>query len=176
MGKKLIFTRNIKIFTCPAAGGTRKYERTSAIFEPCLIRVQTVFKNYQQTTLFLYTVNPLYNDSVGPPIILFDVRLNFCCNEFNFKLKLTVVLLCKYLRRCKEICCIKSVIVKRVDCTTLLPNFYPIKFFIRVEKGVDPDQMVIHQKPADLYLQFFLRINQGSVGHGLGVNFEVNKR
>ena len=35
MGKKLIFTRSIKIFTCPAAQGTRKYERTSAIFEPC---------------------------------------------------------------------------------------------------------------------------------------------
>ena len=32
-GKKLIYTRNIKIFTCPAARGTRKYERTSAIFE-----------------------------------------------------------------------------------------------------------------------------------------------
>ena len=36
MGKKLIFTRNIKIFNCPAAWGTRKYERTSAIFEPWL--------------------------------------------------------------------------------------------------------------------------------------------
>ena len=35
MGKKLNFTRNIKIFTCPATWGTRKYERTSAIFEPC---------------------------------------------------------------------------------------------------------------------------------------------
>ena len=35
MGKNLIFTRSIKIFTCPAAQGTRKYERTSAIFEPC---------------------------------------------------------------------------------------------------------------------------------------------
>ena len=27
MGKKNIFTRNIKIFTCAAAWGTRKYER-----------------------------------------------------------------------------------------------------------------------------------------------------
>ena len=35
MGKKLIYTRNIKIFTCPAARGTRKYERTSAIFKAC---------------------------------------------------------------------------------------------------------------------------------------------
>ena len=35
MGKNLIFTRSINIFTCPAAQGTRKYERTSAIFEPC---------------------------------------------------------------------------------------------------------------------------------------------
>ena len=34
MVKNLIFTRNIKIFTCPAAWGTRKYERASAIFEP----------------------------------------------------------------------------------------------------------------------------------------------
>ena len=34
MGKKLIFTTNIKIFTCPAVQGTRKYERTSSIFEP----------------------------------------------------------------------------------------------------------------------------------------------
>ena len=34
IGKKLIFTRNIKIFTCPVAWDTRKYERTSAIFEP----------------------------------------------------------------------------------------------------------------------------------------------
>ena len=33
MGKKLIYTRNIQIFTCPAAWGTRKYKRTSAIFE-----------------------------------------------------------------------------------------------------------------------------------------------
>ena len=32
MGKKIIYARNIKIFTCPAARGTRKYERTSAIF------------------------------------------------------------------------------------------------------------------------------------------------
>ena len=35
MGKKLIYTRNIKMFTCHAARGTRKYERTSAIFEAC---------------------------------------------------------------------------------------------------------------------------------------------
>ena len=35
MGKHLIYTRNIKIFTCPPAWGTRKYERTSAIFEAC---------------------------------------------------------------------------------------------------------------------------------------------
>ena len=34
-GKNLIFSRNIKIFTCPAASDTRKYERTSTIFEPC---------------------------------------------------------------------------------------------------------------------------------------------
>ena len=34
-GEKIIFTRNIKIFTCPAAWSTRKYELTSAIFEPC---------------------------------------------------------------------------------------------------------------------------------------------
>ena len=34
MGKKFIYTRNVEIFTCPAAWGTRKYERTSAIFEP----------------------------------------------------------------------------------------------------------------------------------------------
>ena len=34
-GKKLIFTKNIKIFTCPAAWDTRKYERKSTIFEPC---------------------------------------------------------------------------------------------------------------------------------------------
>ena len=38
IGKKMIFTRNIKIFTCPAARGTHKYERTSAIFEPCSVR------------------------------------------------------------------------------------------------------------------------------------------
>ena len=35
MGKNLIFTRSIKIFTCPAAQGTRKYEQKSGIFEPC---------------------------------------------------------------------------------------------------------------------------------------------
>ena len=34
-GKNIIFTRNIEFITCPAASGTRKYERTSAIFEPC---------------------------------------------------------------------------------------------------------------------------------------------
>ena len=34
MGKNLIFTINTKIFTCPAAWATRKYERTSGIFEP----------------------------------------------------------------------------------------------------------------------------------------------
>ena len=34
MGKNVIFTRNFKIFTCPAAWGTREYERMSAIFEP----------------------------------------------------------------------------------------------------------------------------------------------
>ena len=33
-GENLIFSRNIKIFTCPAAWDTRKYERTSTIFEP----------------------------------------------------------------------------------------------------------------------------------------------
>ena len=33
--ENLIFSRNIKIFTCPAAWDTRKYERTSTIFEPC---------------------------------------------------------------------------------------------------------------------------------------------
>ena len=31
---KIIFTRKIKIFACPAAWSTRKYERTSAVFEP----------------------------------------------------------------------------------------------------------------------------------------------
>ena len=36
IGIFLIFTRNNKIFTCPAAWGTRKYELTSAIFEPCI--------------------------------------------------------------------------------------------------------------------------------------------
>ena len=34
-GENLIFSRNIKIFTCPAGRDTRKYERTSTIFEPC---------------------------------------------------------------------------------------------------------------------------------------------
>ena len=33
MGITIISTRHIKIFTCPAAWGTRKYERTSVIFE-----------------------------------------------------------------------------------------------------------------------------------------------
>ena len=37
MGKSLIFTRNIKIFTSPEALGTRKYEQTSAIFEPRVV-------------------------------------------------------------------------------------------------------------------------------------------
>ena len=32
--KQLFFTRNINIFTCLAAWGSRKYERTSAIFKP----------------------------------------------------------------------------------------------------------------------------------------------
>ena len=36
-GKTLISPRNIKMFTCPAAWGTRKYERTCAIFEPCTL-------------------------------------------------------------------------------------------------------------------------------------------
>ena len=35
IGKILIFIRNMKISTCPAAWGTRKHEWTSAIFEPC---------------------------------------------------------------------------------------------------------------------------------------------
>ena len=39
MGKFLIDTRNIKICTCPAAVGTRKYERTSAIFKACTVPV-----------------------------------------------------------------------------------------------------------------------------------------
>ena len=38
MGKKLNFTRNIKIFTSPAAF-THKYKRTSVIFEPCNMKV-----------------------------------------------------------------------------------------------------------------------------------------
>ena len=49
MGKYLIFIRNFKIFTCPAAWGTRKYERTSAIFEPWL---STLLKLYGFFTLY----------------------------------------------------------------------------------------------------------------------------
>ena len=33
----LIYTRNIKIFTCPAAWSIRKYEQTSAIFKACIV-------------------------------------------------------------------------------------------------------------------------------------------
>ena len=40
--KKIFFTRNIKIFTCPEAWGTRKYERTSAIFEPCMLKTSEI--------------------------------------------------------------------------------------------------------------------------------------
>ena len=48
-GKNVIFTRNIKIFTCPAAWGTCKYERTSAIFEPCVKQ-----KNNQRKSVIMF--------------------------------------------------------------------------------------------------------------------------
>ena len=44
-GENLIFTRNLKIFTCPAAWGTRKYERTSGIFEPWVCQLSTTGKS-----------------------------------------------------------------------------------------------------------------------------------
>ena len=68
--------------------------------------------------------------------------------------------------------------IKIINCRLLqiIGGAFWVYFFIRVENSVDPDQMVTHEKPADLYLQFFQRINHGSAGHRLGVNFEVNKR
>ena len=47
----------IESFTCPAAWGTRKYERTSGFFEPCQVPNLTQDTNWKVTNSQLDTTN-----------------------------------------------------------------------------------------------------------------------
>ena len=60
----------------------------------------------------LYTVNLIYNDTVYPQII--DIKLNFCCNEFKFKLNWYI---CNDV--VKNFAVIKSVAIKSFLCIGL---------------------------------------------------------
>ena len=58
------------------------------------------------------TVNPLYNDTVCPQI--YDVKLNFCCYLFKFKLNWYIC--AKTIDVVKNFAVIKNVAIKSFHC------------------------------------------------------------
>ena len=60
------------------------------------------------------TVNPLYNDTVCPQ--KFDVKLNFCCNRFKFKLYWYIW--ANTIDVVKNFTVIKNVAIKSFHCNT----------------------------------------------------------
>ena len=80
---KYKFTRNI-IFTCPAARGTRKYERTSAIFEPCCN--QTLKNIHMRSTYIIFGISPRHQCLKALNLIF--LFLNFAYNETETLIKM----------------------------------------------------------------------------------------
>ena len=83
-GENLIFSRNIKIFTCPAAWDTRKYERTSTIFEPCTIH----FATWRCTQNFIVLNQVVAEKTLAKNVYMCYIGLSFSIFIFIYTIHL----------------------------------------------------------------------------------------